>query len=103
MRDIGIPVQRALKKYGTSLASGEMKASSSGETVILRLLTELVKQYIQIVATAVDQTAIFRAPKDSKEILVVQFLIRSIAWSNAGHANKFAWISATRTRSNDLS
>jgi hypothetical protein len=67
-RDIEIPVQRALKKFGTSLASGEMKANASREAVILRLLGDLVKEEIQIIAVAVDQKAISILPEDREEI-----------------------------------
>ena len=67
-RDIEIPVQRAQKKFGTSLASGEMKANTSREAVILRLLGELVKEDIQIVAVVVDQKAVVRSPRDGEEI-----------------------------------
>ncbi len=67
-RDIEIPVQRAQKKFGTSLASGEMKANGSREAVTLRLLKELAKEDIQIVAVAVDQKAIVSAPNDKEDI-----------------------------------
>jgi hypothetical protein len=67
-RDIEIPVQRAQKKFGTSLASGELKATNSREAVILRLLGELVKADIQIVAVVVDQKTVARPPKDGEEI-----------------------------------
>ena len=67
-RDIEIPLQRAQKKFGTSLASGEMKASSSREAVILRLLGELAKEDIEIVAVVVNQKVIGRPPKDGEEI-----------------------------------
>ena len=67
-RDIEIPVQRAQRKFGTSLASGEMKANSSRETVILRLLGELVKKDIEIVVVGIDQKAVVRPPQDGEEI-----------------------------------
>ena len=67
-RDIEIPVQRAQKKFGTSLASGEMKANSSREAVILRLLGELVKEDIEIVAVVIDQKAVVRPPEDGEDI-----------------------------------
>ncbi|MGD0004498.1 MAG: DUF3800 domain-containing protein [Anaerolineaceae bacterium] len=67
-RDIEIPVQRAQKKFGTSLASGEMKANNSREAVILRLLGELVKEDIQIAAVVVDQKAVIKPPSDGEEI-----------------------------------
>ena len=63
-RDIEIPVQRAQKKFGTSLASGEMKANSSRDVVTFQLLKEMVKEDIQIVAVVVDQKAIIHAPDD---------------------------------------
>ena len=68
MRDIEIPVRRAQKKFGTSLASGEMKANNSREAVILRLLGELVKEDIQIVAVIVDQKVVVSPPEDGEEI-----------------------------------
>jgi len=67
-RDIEMPVQRAQKKFGTSLASGEMNASNSRKDVILRLLAELAKEEIQIVAIVVDQKAVVRPPRDGEEI-----------------------------------
>ncbi|MCX6080700.1 MAG: DUF3800 domain-containing protein [Chloroflexi bacterium] len=67
-RDIEIPVQRAQKKFGTSLASGEMKANNSREAVVLRLLGDLIKEDIQIVAVAIDQRNIIRPPLDEEEI-----------------------------------
>jgi hypothetical protein len=68
VRDIELPVQRAQKKFGTSLASGEMKASSSREEVILRLLKALIKEDIEIVAVVIDQKAITRPPLDGEDI-----------------------------------
>ena len=67
-RDIEVPVLRAQKKFGTSLASGEMKASNSREAVILRLLGELVKEDIQIVAVIVDQKTAARSTMDGEDI-----------------------------------
>lgn len=76
-RAIEIPVRRALKKFGTSLASGELKANSSREAVILLLLKDLVKEDIQIVAIAVDQKAIVRAP-DNKEGIYRKAVSRAV-------------------------
>jgi hypothetical protein len=67
-RDIEVPVRRAQKKFGTSLASGEMKATSSREAVILHLLGELAREDIQIVAVVIDQKSIRKPYKDSEEI-----------------------------------
>jgi hypothetical protein len=76
-RDIEIPVQRAQKKFGMNLASGEMKANSSREPVIMRLLQELVKEDIQIVAIVVDQRAIVKTP-DEKENIYRKAVSRAI-------------------------
>lgn len=76
-RDIEIPVQRAQKKFGTSLASGEMKANSSREAVILRLLEDLSKADIQVIAVAVDQKAIVLVP-DAKEDIYRKAVARTI-------------------------
>jgi len=67
-REIEIPVQRAQKKFGTSLASGEMKANNSREVVILRLLGDLMKEDIQILVVAINQKDIIRSPLDEEEI-----------------------------------
>jgi hypothetical protein len=68
IRNIELPVQRALKKFGTSLASGELKANSSREAVVIRLLQDLIKENIEIIAIAVDQKSIIREPQDKEEI-----------------------------------
>ena len=68
VRDIEIPVKRAQKKFGTSLASDELKANASREAVVMRLLSELIKEDIEIVAVAVDQKAVGRPAKDGEEI-----------------------------------
>ena len=68
IRNIELPVQRALKKFGTSLASGELKANSSREAVVIRLLQDLIKENIEILAIAVDQKSIIREPQDKEEI-----------------------------------
>ena len=67
-RDIEIPMRRAQKKLGTNLASGEMKANSSSEVVILRLLDELAKKDIKVITVVVDQKAIIFPPKNEEEI-----------------------------------
>jgi len=42
-RPIELYVKRAHKKYGTSLASGEMKASTSRERVVEQLLQAIIE------------------------------------------------------------
>lgn len=67
-RAIELHVKRALKRYGTSLASGEMKADASREVVIKRLLQAIAQESVAIVAVIVDKRDIARPPKDSEEI-----------------------------------
>ena len=68
IRDIELPIQRALKKFGTSLSSGELKANSSREAVVIRLLQDLIKENIEIIAIAVNQKSIVLGPQDKEEI-----------------------------------
>jgi hypothetical protein len=67
-RAIELHVKRALKKYGTSLASGEMKADASREVVIKRLLQAIAQEPVAIVAVIVDKRDIVRPPEDPEDI-----------------------------------
>jgi len=80
-RDIEKPIRRALKKYGPNLQSGEIKAANFEESAILRLLREIAKENIAIVATVIDQQAILRPPKDKEDIyrLAVARTVRRLA------------------------
>lgn len=80
-RDIEKPVRRVMKKYGTNLGSGEVKAADFEESVILRLLSEISEKRITIVATIVDQRAIRIPPRDMEDVYrqAVAATIRSLA------------------------
>jgi len=67
-RPIELHVRRAHKKYGTSLASGEMKADASREEVIERLLQAIAQEQVEIVAVIVDKRGIARPPEDPEDI-----------------------------------
>jgi hypothetical protein len=67
-RPIELHVRRAFKKYGTSLASGEMKADASRGVVVKQLLRAIAQEPITIVAVIVDKRDIARPPKDPEEI-----------------------------------
>jgi hypothetical protein len=67
-RNIEKLIRRALKKFGSRLSSGEIKAADFEETAILRLLREIAEEEIAIVATIVDQQTILRPPKEKEEI-----------------------------------
>lgn len=61
-------IRRALKKFGSRLNSGEIKAADFEETAISRLLREIADEAVAIMATVVDQQSILRAPKEKEEI-----------------------------------
>ena len=67
-RSIELHVKRALKKYGTSLASGEMKADASRAVVVKQLLQAIAQEPVAILAVVVDKRDIARPPKDPEEI-----------------------------------
>jgi len=67
-RPLELHVKRALKKYGTSLACGEMKADASREVVVKQLLRAIAQELVAIVAIIVDKRGIARPPKDPEEI-----------------------------------
>ncbi|MEW5940346.1 MAG: DUF3800 domain-containing protein [Chloroflexota bacterium] len=67
-REIERPIRRALKKYGPSLASGEIKATDFEESGLMRLLKEIARENIEVVATIVDQRAILRPPEEKEDI-----------------------------------
>ena len=67
-RSIELHIKRAHKKYGTSLASGEMKAAFSKERVIKRLLLALAVEDVAIVAVTLNKEVIVRPPKDPEDL-----------------------------------
>ena len=67
-RSIELHIKRAHKKYGTSLASGEMKADASQDRVIEHILRLIAGERVAILAIIVDKRAILRPPKDSEDI-----------------------------------
>jgi len=67
-RQIELHVKRALKKYGTSLASGEMKADASREVVVKQLLQAIAQETVTIIAVVVDKQNIARPPNDPEEM-----------------------------------
>jgi len=67
-RSIDLHIRRAHKKYGTSLASGEMKANSSRAEVVEQLLRVIASEPVAIVAVVVDKQSIVRPPSDVEEV-----------------------------------
>jgi len=67
-RPIELHIKRAHKKYGTSLASGEMKASASREEVIEHVLRAIADEPVAIITVVVDKQAILRPPEDAEDI-----------------------------------
>jgi hypothetical protein len=63
-RALDLAVTRARRKYGASLASGEMKADASPRAVTMWILQALAASPVEIVATVIDKSAILRPPSD---------------------------------------
>ena len=80
-RALELAVTRARRKYGASLASGEMKADASPPEVTARLLQAIAAAPIEIVAVVLDKAAILRPPTDPRAIyrLVVADAVRRAA------------------------
>ncbi|GAB4577930.1 MAG: hypothetical protein Fur0022_06620 [Anaerolineales bacterium] len=67
-RALELTIRRAIKKYGSKIASGEIKAADFEEPAILRLLREIAKEDVTIVAVVLDQHTIHRQPKKAESI-----------------------------------
>ncbi len=67
-RPIELHVRRAHRKYGTDLSTGEMKAGTSREAVVERLLGAIANEAISIIAVTVEKQAIARFPVDPEDI-----------------------------------
>ena len=67
-RALELAVTRARRKYGGSLASGEMKADAAPPEVTTWLLRAIAAAPIEIVAVILDKAAILRPPADPRAI-----------------------------------
>ncbi|HEY54642.1 MAG TPA: DUF3800 domain-containing protein [Caldilineae bacterium] len=67
-RKIELHVKRARQKLGRRARVGELKAASSEDRVITRLLQSIAEEDIEIVAVVVDKRAILRPPDDPEDI-----------------------------------
>lgn len=65
-RPVELHIKRALKTYGTSLGSGEMKAAASREKVVEQLLTAIADESVSIIATIVDKRVTVHPLSDSE-------------------------------------
>ena len=86
-REIELSVRRALKKYGRSLTSGELKAARASQAANLRMLRTIAEHDVSIVAVIVDQQAIARPPQDSEAIYR-----RAVARAVHHLVERFPWI-----------
>ena len=67
-RLIELLVKRSLKKRGTSLKSGELKAAFSKDKVVKELLQALARLEIQIITAALDKQIIVRPPDNWEDL-----------------------------------
>lgn len=67
-RTIARIVRKAQKKYGSSLASGELKAKKERDTLTENLLTAMAREPIEIFSVIVDRRIIEQPLKDPEDI-----------------------------------
>ena len=67
-RTIENTIKRAQKKYGTSLASGELKAKQSENRLIKHILESLSQEPIEVFAVVIDHRILDKALNNSEEI-----------------------------------
>jgi hypothetical protein len=76
-RELDLVINRARKRFGASLPSGEMKAGSADQRVATAILGALACLEIAIICTAVDKGVIGRPPQN-KEDLYTEALITAL-------------------------
>jgi len=67
-RHLELIIKRALKRFGASSASAEMKAAHSAEKTIRWVLGAIAAQDVAIVAVVVDKRGIVKPPKDPEDL-----------------------------------
>ena len=61
-------IRKTQKKYGSSLASGELKAKKEQEALTEKLLSALAKESIEVHAVIIDRQVIEHPPQDPEDI-----------------------------------
>jgi len=67
-RTIARIIRKTQKKYGSSLASGELKAKKEHDSLIEKLLSAFAEESIEVFSVIVDQQIIKHPPKDPEDI-----------------------------------
>jgi len=67
-RHLELIIKRALKRFGASSASAEMKAAHSAEKTIRWILGAIAAQDVAIIAVVVDKRWIVKLPKDPEDL-----------------------------------
>lgn len=67
-RRLELIMKRALKRFGASLASGEMKAAHSAEKTIRWILEAIVAEDVSIITVVVDKRGLIKPPKDPEDL-----------------------------------
>jgi len=67
-RTIARIIRKTQKKYGSSLASGELKAKKESKFLIESLLTAFAKEPIEVFSVIMDRQIIEHPPKDPEDI-----------------------------------
>lgn len=61
-------INKAQKKYGSSLASGELKAKKSEEKLIAYILSALAQEHIEVFSIVIDHRILEKPLQDSEDI-----------------------------------
>lgn len=67
-RPVELLIKRALKRFGASLTSGEMKAAHSREKTIRWILEAIAQEKVEIVTVVLDKRGIVKSPKDPEDL-----------------------------------
>jgi len=67
-RPVELLIKRALKRFGASLASGEMKATHSEEKTIRWILGGIAQEEVEIIAVVLDKRGIVKSLKDLEDL-----------------------------------
>ena len=67
-RPVELVIKRALKRFGTSVASGEIKAAHSSDKALRWTLEAIARQEAHVIAVVLDKRGIIRPPKDPEDL-----------------------------------
>jgi hypothetical protein len=67
-RSLELPIKRAFNRFGSSSATGEMKAARSSDKTIRWVLESIAQEDVSVVIVALDKRGIVKPPKDPESL-----------------------------------